>query len=29
MYLSRELVEVDRKGPGLCHGCRTALGLEH
>jgi archaemetzincin len=29
MFLSREPVEVDRKGPGLCHGCRTALGLEH
>jgi archaemetzincin len=29
MYLSLELVEVDRKGAGLCHGCRTALGLEH
>lgn len=29
MFLSLELVEVDRKGPGLCHGCRTALGLEH
>ncbi len=29
MFLSLELVEVDRKGPGLCHGCRNALGLEH
>ena len=29
MFLSREPVEVDRKGPGLCHGCRVALGLEH
>jgi len=29
MFLSRELAEVDRKGPGLCHGCRVALGLEH
>ena len=29
MFLSLELVEVDRKGPGLCHGCRVALGLEH
>jgi archaemetzincin len=29
MFLSREPVEVDRKGPGLCHACRTALGLEH
>jgi archaemetzincin len=27
MYLSRELVEVDRKRPALCHGCRAALGL--
>jgi len=29
MFLSREPAEVDRKGPGLCHGCRVALGLEH
>lgn len=29
MFLSLELAEVDRKGPGLCHGCRVALGLEH
>lgn len=29
MFLSREPLEVDRKGPGLCHGCRNALGLEH
>ena len=29
MFLSRELAEVDRKGPGLCQGCRHALGLEH
>jgi archaemetzincin len=29
MFLSQEPVEVDRKGPGLCHGCRNALGLEH
>ena len=29
MFLSLELVEVDRKGPGLCHGCRNALGIEH
>jgi archaemetzincin len=29
MFLSREPVEVDRKGPGLCHGCRVALGMEH
>jgi archaemetzincin len=29
MFLSRELVEVDRKGTGLCQGCRNALGLEH
>lgn len=29
MFLSRELVEVDRKQPALCHGCRNALGLEH
>jgi archaemetzincin len=27
MYLSHEPEEVDRKGPGLCNGCRTALGL--
>jgi archaemetzincin len=29
MFLSREPAEVDRKGAGLCHGCRVALGLEH
>lgn len=29
MYLSRDPLEVDRKGPGLCQGCRAALGLEH
>ena len=29
MFLSRETMEVDRKGPGLCHGCRVAVGLEH
>jgi archaemetzincin len=29
MFLSREPLDVDRKGPGLCHGCRVALGLEH
>ncbi len=29
MFLSLELAEVDRKGPGLCQGCRNALGLEH
>jgi archaemetzincin len=29
MFLSREPADVDRKGPGLCHGCRVALGLEH
>ena len=29
MFLSRELVEVDRKQPALCHGCRNALGMEH
>jgi len=29
MFLVKEAAEVDRKGPGLCHGCRNALGLEH
>lgn len=28
MFLSLDPLEVDRKGPGLCRGCRTALGQE-
>jgi archaemetzincin len=29
MFLVKEAAEVDRKGPGLCNGCRNALGLNH
>jgi archaemetzincin len=29
MYLSHEMVEVDRKEPALCRSCRHALGLDH
>jgi archaemetzincin len=29
MFLVKEAAEVDRKGPGLCNGCRNALGLGH
>jgi archaemetzincin len=27
MYLSHRPSDADRKGPGLCHACRSALGL--
>jgi archaemetzincin len=27
MFLSRDAADSDRKGPGLCNSCRTALGL--
>ena len=27
MFLSRDAADSDRKGPGLCTSCRTALGL--
>lgn len=27
MFLSRDPADTDRKGPGLCVNCRTALGL--
>jgi archaemetzincin len=27
MYLSHRPSDADRKGPGLCHQCRAALGL--
>jgi archaemetzincin len=27
MFLSRDSADADRKGPGLCTTCRTALGL--
>lgn len=27
MFLSRDAADADRKGPGLCSGCRAALGL--
>jgi archaemetzincin len=27
MYLSHRPSDADRKGPGLCHQCRTALGF--
>jgi len=27
MFLTREAADADRKGPGLCASCRTALGL--
>lgn len=27
MFLSRDAADSDRKGPGLCASCRTALGL--
>ncbi len=27
MFLSRDAADCDRKGPGLCAGCRAALGL--
>jgi archaemetzincin len=27
MFLSRDAADSDRKGPGLCAGCRAALGL--
>lgn len=27
MYLSHKPSDADRKGPGLCHQCRAALGL--
>jgi archaemetzincin len=27
MYLSHKVADADRKGPGLCAGCRGALGL--
>ncbi|HSN91669.1 MAG TPA: peptidase M54 [Anaeromyxobacteraceae bacterium] len=26
MFLTREVADADRKGPGLCASCRTALG---
>jgi archaemetzincin len=28
MFLTREPADADRKGPGLCPGCRAALGLQ-
>ncbi len=27
MFFSRDAADADRKGPGLCAGCRAALGL--
>ena len=27
MFLSRDAADADRKGPGLCASCRSALGL--
>jgi archaemetzincin len=27
MFFSRDAADADRKGPGLCSSCRTALGL--
>jgi archaemetzincin len=27
MFLSRDAADSDRKGPGLCGGCRAALGI--
>jgi archaemetzincin len=27
MFLSHKASDADRKGPGLCHACRSALGL--